>query len=371
MANNGERTRLLSRVARERTQAHIRYVSAVPQDRARGLVARVYAQLERDFGILAPPISLHAPAPDSLAAAWLMLRESLVASGVVRRPVKEAVAVAVSLANACPYCVEVHGTALHGLVRLRDARAVADGRTDLVADPDLRWATSWARGGTGWPAAAPAPPPVPAGQAPELVGTAVTFHYLNRMVNLFLAESPIPSGVPAAVRPAIRRLAGALLRPVLRRRAAPGDSLELLPAAQLPADLAWATGTSVIADAFARAAAAIDAAGHRSVPAPVRELVAARLAAWDGLPPGPSRAWADRATAGLPVGDRPAGRLALLTALASYQVGPSVVEAFRRDRPDDRDLIEVAAWASLAAARRLGGWLWQGPTAAGQARLRS
>lgn len=356
---NGERTGwLLRRATGQRTQEHVQYVSAVPRDLAQGPVARVYAQVERDFGILAPPISLHSPAPEPLAAAWLMLRESLVATGQVRRPTKEAVAVAVSLANACPYCVEVHGTALHGLVRSKDAAAVADGRTELVADPDLRQVTSWVRASAGWQRTLPAPLPVPARQAPELVGTAVTFHYLNRMVNLFLAESPIPPGVPAAARPAIRRLVGALLRSVLGSRVEPGGSLDLLPAAPLPPDLSWAAATPTVGEAFARAAAAIDAAGERAVPATVRELVTARLAGWDGLPPGPSRAWARDALAELPAADRPSGQLALLTALASYQVGPSVVDEFRRDRPDDQSLIEVASWASLAAARRVGGWLW-------------
>jgi hypothetical protein len=60
----------------------------------------------------------------------------------------------------------------------------------------------------------------------------------------------------------------------------------------------------------------------------------------------------------LPPTDRPAGRSALLTALASYQVGPSVIEEFRIGRPADGALTELTAWASLAAARRVGSWTW-------------
>jgi hypothetical protein len=55
--------------------------------------------------------------------------------------------------------------------------------------------------------------------------------------------------------------------------------------------------------------------------------------------------------------DRPAGRLALLTALASYQVDRSVVRQFRAGWPDDSTLVELTAWASLAAARRVGSWI--------------
>ena len=69
-------------------------------------------------------------------------------------------------------------------------------------------------------------------------------------------------------------------------------------------------------------------------------------------PVGPSRAWVGPVVADLPPADRPVAQFALLTALASYQVTPPVVDELRRQHRDDRSLIEIAAWASLAAARR-------------------
>ena len=50
--------------------------------------------------------------------------------------------------------------------------------------------------------------------------------------------------------------------------------------------------------------------------------------------------------------DRAVAKLALLTALASYQVDAEVVASARRACADDAALIELTAWASLAAARR-------------------
>ncbi len=94
-----------------------------------------------------------------------------------------------------------------------------------------------------------------------------------------------------------------------------------------------------------------------AVPTSVRELLGGELAAWTGLPPGPRRAWADEKTRGLAAADRPAGRLALLTAFASYQVTQADVSEFRRESPDDASLIELTSWASLAAARTVGTWL--------------
>jgi hypothetical protein len=96
----------------------------------------------------------------------------------------------------------------------------------------------------------------------------------------------------------------------------------------------------------------------------------AELENWHGERRGPSRAWVESAVSGLPSADRAAGRLALLTALASAQVDRSVVRMFRASRPGragrpgDSTLVELTAWASLAAARRVGTWIPRGTAAA-------
>lgn len=346
----------VTRAALRRSLAQVRHVRPVPPATADGLVAAVYGQLEDDFGMIAPPVALHSPAPGVLAAAWLMLRETLLANGSVRRADKEAVATAVSVANGCPYCVEVHTTALRGLRARTAAEAIGADRIDTVDDAGLRRITAWARA-TGDRAGAAAPP-APAARWPELLGVATTFHYLNRMVTVFLGDSPLPPGAPDAARGAARWLLARVMRPGANRR--PGRSLDLLPDTPLPTDLRWAAANPTIAAAFARACGAIDAV---AVPAPVRALVHEHLARWDGRPAGPSRAWVEDALSTVDYRWRRMGRLALLTALAPYQIDEWVLAEVREQGVDDTGLIELAGWASLAAARRISGWAVAGPPA--------
>ncbi|MDH2428374.1 carboxymuconolactone decarboxylase family protein [Sphaerisporangium sp. TRM90804] len=341
--------RLLARMTLPGTIGQVRHVTAVRPSAAGELVTRVYAQVERDFGMLAPPVLLHSPAPEVLAASWTTLRETLLAGGHAGRALKETVASSVSLGNACPYCVDVHKATLDGLVRGGDALD--------AASPATREIAAWAQAsGVRGDAARHAPPMSP-GLASELVGVAATFHYLNRMVNVFLGDSPLPPEVPNRARALLLRVFGLVMRPAARKAGTPGASLTLLPAVPAPADLAWAEAAPHVHGAFTRAAAAVDAAGARSIPAPVRELVTAELAAWDGTPRGPSRAWAADAVAGLPTYHRPAARLALLTAMASYQADAAVVDAFRADTPGDRELIELTSWSAMSAARRIATWI--------------
>jgi AhpD family alkylhydroperoxidase len=322
----------------------VRHVSPVHGGAAQGLVRQVYGQVEQEFGILAPSIALHSPAPQVLAASWLMLRETVLVTSKVPRAAKEAVATTVSLGNTCPWCVAVHSKMLSGLA-------------ESIADPELRAVTTWARDCETEECARRHEPACPAAEAPELIGTAVIFHYYNRMVNVFLTEVPLPPGAPKlALRPVMQVLARRM-RPAAECTYQPGTSLDLLPAAPAPGDLSWAAGEPVLEEAFARGCAAVDEAGARSVPPSVRELVLAELQSWQGERRGPSRAWVEAAVSGLPAADQSAGRLALLTAFASYQVGRSDIGKFRADRPGDATLIEATAWASLAAARRVGTWI--------------
>jgi AhpD family alkylhydroperoxidase len=328
----------LVRFAVRRSLNDTQHIRVVKRRHATGLVADVYRQVERDFKMLAPPTALHSASAPMLAASWMILRETLLAQGFAERASKEAVATGVSVANSCPYCADVHGMTLSALGSSSDV--------DLFE----KWARESAVASTS------GVPPFPADQAPELIGVAVTFQYYNRMVNVFLRESPFPSHVPESAKPKARKVLGGVLRPSTSGPVA-GESVDFLPPAPVSDDLAWARANPVVADAFARAYAAVDEAGVRSVPARVREVVQNRLSTWDGRPPGISRSWVSELVAGLPEADQPAGRLALVVALASYQVDEGLVEAFQSTGADDATLIELAAWASMAAARRISSWL--------------
>jgi hypothetical protein len=331
-----------------RSLAQIRYISPVLPGAAGGLVASVYAQAESDFGMVAPPLALHSPAPPTLAAAWAMLRETLLVTGQADRVQKEVVAASVSAANTCPYCVAVHTAAAQDLIPGLDAASVATGN---LANPLLKETAGWASASVRPGASQPAPP----GNFAELAGVAVTFQYLNRMVTIFLPESPLPPMTPKAVGGWVM---GMLASGMTSPRPVAGASLELLPDAALPAEFSWAARDSRIAAALGGAAAAIEAAAAQVVTPPVRELVAGRLRSWDGRSPGPSRAWADEAVAKLDQADRPAGRLAILTTLAPHQIGKADIEAFRSAaKAGDEAVVAITSWASMAAARTVGSWL--------------
>lgn len=356
------RTRIVRTALRGLALAQIRHVEPVPLRSAPPPVAKIYRDLELQFGILAPPIALHSPAPDLLTASWLMLCAALLERGELSRLEKEAVAATVSAANTCPYCVAMHDPRLGGLVAEADWAAIAQGRPESIADPRVRAITLWA--GVQAPTQESAVSPFTAAQTPEAIGTVVLFHYVNRMANVFLTDLPLPPGVPARAMGVVAPVLLWLTRSPSRPPAEPGAALGLLPEAPLPPDLSWAQDNPALAQGFARSVAAIETAAQRSVPPAVRELVRAELDAWDARPRGLSRAWATEAAQAVAPDERPAVRLGLLAAMASYQVDDADVAAFKAGGRADGELVELVSWASLEAARRAGARLSVQPSEA-------
>jgi alkylhydroperoxidase family enzyme len=321
---------MVLRTALRRSLTGIRYLTPVFPNAATGRVAAVYAQLERDFGVLAPPVALHAAAEDPLVASWATLRESLVADGGLDRVVKEAIATTVSETNTCPYCVQVHSTTGRSL----------PGRSGPIP---------------GWVAAhlvrtpePVPPPPFPAEQAAEVIGVATTFQYLNRMVNVFLADGILPPSAPSVLSGPALSVLGRVMRPAVLAGHRPGDALDLVAPTGTDGP-AWAAGSPHIGGAFA-AAMAVAATAAGSVPEAVRALLADLLSTWDGLPAGLDDRLLTDAVGSLAGEHRATARLAVLTAFAAYRVDDSVVSAFRAERPTDRALLEVTSWAAWSVA---------------------
>jgi AhpD family alkylhydroperoxidase len=312
-------------------------------------------QIERDFGAFVPPFALHAIVPLALAACWTMLRETLVTVSVDRLR-KEAVASAVSRLNDCTYCVDAHTAALHALGDATTADALATAATVGAAAPALAPLITWALATRTPDAPILRTPPFTTAEAPELVAMAFCFHYINRLVALFLTASPLPFASPR-LKGWARRALSPILSGGLRKSLTPGDALAFLPATTLPADLAWAENGATLGPAFARAAAAFERVGAETLSEDVRALVRTRLDAWQGADPGLGQGWIDDAIAPLRAADRPAARLALLAAFAPHQVSDEVIAEFRRVHPSDANLVGAAAWTSFTTARRIARWL--------------
>ena len=305
---------------------------------ATGRVAEVYEQIAVDFGIERPPtFVVLSSAPELLAPTWALMRESLIA-GPGGRTGKELAALGVSLANKCPFCVDAHTMLLHATGDHALAERLARGD-----DPELDEHTRVLDWGLAsrTPGAALRPYPFPDEHAPGYLGTALAFHFINRVVSALLTEQVLPGG--AQRLRAVRSLAGRALGRTVRRSAEPGASLPLLDT--LGPGPHWALGTPIGPAYAALAAAARSGAGlldpHERV------LVHHAVREWDGSHPSAVlRGFPPRR-------ERPGARLALLAALAPYRITDEDVAAWHMPWHNDEQLVRLIAYGAFLAVDRI------------------
>ncbi|MEW8492714.1 MAG: hypothetical protein AB2604_02865 [Candidatus Thiodiazotropha taylori] len=345
-------------VVDDMTPKQVRHVRAVIPTEASGKVSDLYQQIRCDFQLV-PPLTLFSPVPELLAAAWSIWREAQFVDGVVARPIKEAIAAAVSRTNACPYCVDAHTGMLHASSDHDVVHGILNDSHDVIPDPHMRDIVEWASATRMPGSEILRQPPFTREETPEIVGTALTYHFVNRMVSVFLTDTPMP--VPAGakgLRGMAARIFGATVgKRIAARQPVAGESLRFIPEADLPKDMKWASSSSRIASAFAGCIEIIEDEGDNALHITVQDLVRREIGKWQGESKGISRQWLEDSLTGISDQQKPAARLALLTALAPYQVDDEVINSFRKSWPGEKELLGATAWASMAAARRVSSWL--------------
>ncbi|MEV0197903.1 carboxymuconolactone decarboxylase family protein [Nonomuraea sp. NPDC050691] len=276
-------------------------------------------------------------------------------AGDVSRTGREVVALGVSVANRCPFCVGAHATLLHATGEHRLAETIAAGGTP--DDPGhaalLTWATATRTPG----AAEPAAPPFPRRHTPEYVGTALTFHFVNRIASALLTEDLLPGGLQRSRL--VRSAGGRAMARTVRRRLTSGESLVTLEGLPVGRERGWAAGTP-IGRAYATLTA-VAGEGEALLSPRARAFVREAVMASDGSHP-PLGGWPYLGS--LPARDRPGARLAVLAALAPYRVTDADVSAWResgtpgrtvragtpeRGGTSDQDLVRLVAFGAMTA----------------------
>lgn len=334
----------------------VNYVKVITPSKATGKLAEIYKQIQADF-MIATPFTLHSSQPDLVIGTFALERESMF-YGIVPRARKEAVAAGVSTTNECPYCIDAH-TMMMTAVDADDAADAIHKGSDEIQDTAIEQLFAWSKATYKPDAPIIQNPPFSRQEAPEIFGAALTFHYINRMVNVFLDEAIMPGmNNLGPVSGFMRKMAaGVMMKPVINRKTKAGESLRFLPKADLPDEFSWAAENQILADTFTGMNEAINQAIQGIVSQDVLNIVQNRFNAWNGEQMGISRAWLNEVMTNLDEKAQIAVRLMLLAGLASYQISESDILAFRKHYPSDAELIVVTAWGAYAAIRRISSWL--------------
>jgi len=329
----------------------MRYVSAVPTRKARGLTKAVYDMIREDF-FKNGSLTSRSKVPELMAAIWTGGRESMLVADKVDRTTKDAITAVLSQINDCPYCEDM----LISLVHAGGDHEAANDifmRNDLDASDDLlRRRLEWVRAIATDCGHAGGEVPFSAEQLPEIIGTLMGMSDINRFSHVVMEDSPVsaPFGL-RAVKAWALRMFGAELTVTRRLPLVPGRSMDLLPAAELPEDMRWALPNSRVADAVSRWTATVEREASKVISTRVRKVVTEELRQWRGEQMPLDGCWIDAAVAGLRGQERAVARLAIVVAKASYRITDNMVKDVMGEARDEERFIRILAWSSFTAAR--------------------
>lgn len=318
-------------------------------------IKRAYTQISHDLLGVHEPFLIHSPSENVLLGLWAVYRESLLARGIVSRELKESITVTISQINQCPWCFEAHQISLHAVGASDTVTAITKPNQSSQLDAKTSAIIEWARATKTPNAKILAIPPFSLSEAPEIIGTALLYHYITRMVNALLVESALPPYM--WLKEPLKRFLGVIFKPYANKKIPQGETLEFLPESPLPSDFEWAKNHPTIGGAFARFITVMEIVGAQTLPIEVREVVQSYVNTWQGQDPSMSRGWVDTVIQSLGANMQPLAKLTLLGAIAPYQIGESVIDAFREILPSDYDLVQALAWGSFIATRKIASWI--------------
>ncbi|MFC5826283.1 hypothetical protein [Nonomuraea insulae] len=322
----------------------IRHITPVSPQRAKGVVAEVYAQVNAEFSSIGPAVMMMSPAGELMAAGWSLMRESQLAGDVP--PVEKAVvALGAARANGLEYDVQAFLSVLRLLGEPELAAAVEG--WDRPADDRLAALLSWAAS-TGVADQDPSPWPFSSEPAAEHLGTVLFTHFIDRVAAAMLPAGLTPGTLNPNDEPPFE---GAPVLRDLHQELRPGATLPLL--AGLPADEEpkWAAGLPIGTAYAALAATAAQGSGLLSPEA--AGVVASVIAGHRGRR-SPIGSWLDEALSKgecLSEQERAGARVAILAGLAPEAITDEDVAAWRATdrRLSDHCTVYLLAYGAMTA----------------------
>ena len=319
----------------------INHLKPVKYKESTGDIRNIYDEIILDY-VLGPPFVLHVSIPDLMAGAWSLVRETMIVNVNVDRLTKEKVAGGVSLSNQCPFCVEAHIN-------------MSGGRTEKNKNDIFEWSKSLYSPNSELIKN----PPFSKEEAPEIIGTALAFSYINRMVSVFVTDYPLPMPrLLGFLKPGLSSLFKlTAAKNITGINVETGVSLKRMPGAVLPNEFLWAKTNSNISQCFSGFDALSTTTGEKYISPDIQEPVLDYISDWKGEDQGIGNQWIEKVITNMSDDNKKIASLILLVAFQPYKVTKQQIVDLQNQGLKDDQLLAFVSWGSWQATKRISSWL--------------
>ncbi len=336
----------------------VKYIKAVGLKDSTGTIKNINEQIARDFG-LAGPLTLSTVSERVHAVRWVTARESYVVESSVKRVTKEIVAASVAQVNRCPYCEDAHGTSIVSAGDKITSKKIANGTWQTLKGEKKKQIIEWSLNTRNPNAEIIKNPPFSIHEAPEIIGTALVFHSTNRLVSIFLEESPLPNFLSGKLikKTALKIAAKTLFKSMVEKQSTTGDGLEFINDYPIPTSLKWSKSIPPFSKALAAEQVVLNEIEEELIPKKLAQLFIEKVNSWQGEEMPMGRSWLNEVIKPLSENEKPIAQIMFLAAFTPFAVTGKDIEDFRKAKPGDAALVEVCYWSIQLLTNRLSKWL--------------
>lgn len=336
----------------------VKYINIFGLKDSEGEIKKINLQINRDFGLVGP-LTLSTPSLRIHAIRWATARESFVVESNIKRVTKEIVAAGIAQINKCPYCEDVHGTSISSTGDNETSKAIANGTWESLKDERTKAIIEWSLNTRNPTAKIIKNPPFSIDEAPEIIGTALVFHSTNRLVSLFLEESPLPSFLSTKLmkKTALKIASKTLFKSMVMKKASAGESLQFIQDYKIPKSVERSNAVPSFSKVLIAEEILLNEIEKEIIPQKIVALFKEKVNNWEGEEMPLGRGWLSELTNGLNKDEIPIANLIFLSAFSPHTIIKNDINKFRKINPTDKDLVEICFWSIQILTNKISDWL--------------
>ena len=331
---------------------HIRYID---KKRSSGKLKEVYNHIELNFGKIAEPFVIHSINSKLTAGVWAMLFETVLIETEIKRSLKEAIATCISDINKCSYCVDAHSVMILGTEKKLQSgiSKIKKENPELKSKEDKM--ISWALNNLNFESKIIQDPPFGEDEAAEIIGTAVLFHYINRVVNVFGGETPLPT---LKMKAMVKLFAvNFIFKKAIKRKKVKGESLVFFDDNNYQSSFEWADRNPEILIAFQYFKLNTEKNIGKFLSTDLIMALKKSTGNSDLLKPVPDRDNLDTFLNKIKPSEREIAEFCFLIMYENYKIHDKHLNKLK-EKFTDEEILQVAAFSSFLIAESIGNKLF-------------
>jgi len=231
-------------------------------------------------------------------------------------------------------------------------KAVENQDLDLVQDVKTKQLLDWAFNTKYFQSDIIQQPPFSKGEAPEIISTAVLFHYLNRMVTVFLGETILPFNI-SFLRSFMKKLAAMMFSKVLASEKKKNESFFEVDMSEFGDPFYWTKSNVRIHHALSSFYKVVHSLGKESISNQVFEFITTEIDNWTGSE-HIDISDLDEKLKTVDVEFRKMAKMLYFISFMPYRVTTGLVTDLRKTyKLEDDEILGMFSWASYMTAAKI------------------